>query len=72
MVAECLLKEEDELVQKGCGWMLKAASKSYPDDVFEFVLRYQGQLPRSVVRTAIAKLPDSQRQQVLRHKATSH
>ncbi|WP_008319539.1 DNA alkylation repair protein [Leptolyngbya sp. PCC 6406] len=72
MVAECLLEEEDELVQKGCGWMLKEASKPYPDDVAEFVLRYQGQLPRSVVRTAIAKLPDSQRQQVLRRKATSH
>jgi 3-methyladenine DNA glycosylase AlkD len=71
MVAECLQDDDDDLVQKGCGWMLKEASKPYPDDVFEFVLRYQGQLPRSVVRTAIAKLPDSQRQQVLRHKATS-
>ncbi|QUS62488.1 DNA alkylation repair protein [Synechocystis sp. PCC 7338] len=72
MVAECLLEEEDELVQKGCGWMLKEASKSYPDDVFEFVLRYRGQLPRLVLRTAIAKLPDSQRQQILKRKVTSH
>ncbi len=67
-VAENLLDDEDDLVQKGYGWMLKEATKYYPKDILAFVLRYQCQMPRLVVRTAIAKLPAPQRQQVLRRK----
>lgn len=71
-VAKNLLDDEDDLVQKGYGWMLKEATKYYPVDILEFVLRYQHQMPKRVVRTAIAKLPDPQRQQFLRLSTGTH
>ena len=34
-IAEILLLDSDDLVQKGYGWMLKAASESHPREVYD-------------------------------------
>lgn len=56
-IASKLLLDEDDLVQKGYGWMLKEASKSYPEEVIGFVMNNKGVMPRTALRYAIEKLP---------------
>ncbi len=40
-ISDRLLTDKDDLVQKGYGWMLKEASKSHQQEVFEYVMRNQ-------------------------------
>ncbi len=56
-VADALLLDEDDLVQKGYGWMLKEASNRYPKEVFQYVMRHKGEMPRTALRYAIEKMP---------------
>ena len=58
-IAEKLLSDKDDLVQKGYGWMLKAASQSHQDEVFDYVLKKKAIMPRTALRYAIEKMPDS-------------
>lgn len=36
--ADLLLTDQEDLVQKGYGWMLKVASSQFPDEVFAYVI----------------------------------
>ena len=56
-IATILLHDEDDIVQKGYGWMLKAASESYQQEVYEFVLKHKQTMPRTALRYAIEKMP---------------
>lgn len=56
-IAEILLHDKDDMVQKGYGWMLKAASQAYQDKVFRFVVRHKAYMPRTALRYAIEKMP---------------
>jgi 3-methyladenine DNA glycosylase AlkD len=64
-IADILLTDEDDLVQKGYGWMLKAASHSHPSEVFEYVLRNKRAMPRTALRYAIEKMPVELRRQAM-------
>ena len=65
-IADTLLLDEDDMVQKGYGWMLKIASDNYPDDVFNYVIKNKNQMPRTALRYAIEKYPKSKRQQAMK------
>ncbi len=65
-VASKLLLDKDDLVQKGYGWMLKEASKSYPQEVFGFVLDNKDRMPRTALRYSIEKLPSDYKKQVMK------
>jgi 3-methyladenine DNA glycosylase AlkD len=54
--AEDLLLDEDYLVQKGYGWLLKELSNREPDAVFGFVMERKDVMPRTALRYAIEKL----------------
>lgn len=56
-IADSLLMDKDDLVQKGYGWMLKAASQAHQDEVFGFVTSRKQQMPRTALRYAIEKMP---------------
>ncbi len=56
-IANLLLTDNDDLVQKGYGWMLKAASEAYQQEVFDFVIRNKAVMPRTSLRYAIEKMP---------------
>jgi 3-methyladenine DNA glycosylase AlkD len=56
-IADTLLLDSDDLVQKGYGWMLKAASQAHRTEVFEYVLRNKATMPRTALRYAIEKMP---------------
>jgi len=65
-VADALLTDPDDMVQKGCGWMLKVASKTYPDEVFDYVMHHKAAMARTVLRYAIEKLPEERRRRPMR------
>ena len=56
-IAGILLRDKDDMVQKGYGWMLKEASKPYQKEVFEFVMKNKAVMPRTALRYAIEKMP---------------
>lgn len=60
-IAEKLLMDEDDLVQKGYGWMLKAASEAHRDLVYDFVLSRKERMPRTAYRYALEKMPKEMR-----------
>ncbi|HNX90238.1 MAG TPA: DNA alkylation repair protein [Candidatus Omnitrophota bacterium] len=56
-IADIILKDEDDLVQKGYGWMLKAASEAHQKEVFNYVMKNKERMPRTALRYAIEKMP---------------
>ena len=56
-IANSLLLDKDDLVQKGYGWLLKEASRMHQQEVFEFVLKNKKVMPRTALRYAIEKMP---------------
>lgn len=60
-IADILLLDSDDMVQKGYGWMLKSASQFNQDDVFEFVCERKHIMPRTALRYAIEKMPYEKR-----------
>ena len=60
-VADRLMTDGDDMVQKGVGWMLKEASKKHPDEVREYLLRWRTESPALILRYASEKLPKGRR-----------
>jgi 3-methyladenine DNA glycosylase AlkD len=60
-IADSLLQDKDDLVQKGYGWMLKEASRMHQKEVFDYVLRNRKLMPRTALRSAIEKMPEDLR-----------
>jgi 3-methyladenine DNA glycosylase AlkD len=56
-IADILLMDKDDMVQKGYGWMLKVASQAHEKEVFEYVLAHKAAMPRTALRYAIEKMP---------------
>ena len=56
-IADTLLLDKDDMVQKGYGWMLKAASESHQKEVFDYVISNKAVMPRTSLRYAIEKMP---------------
>ncbi|MDD4433880.1 MAG: DNA alkylation repair protein, partial [Parabacteroides sp.] len=56
-IADILLLDKDDLVQKGYGWMLKAASEAHQKEVFDYVMANKSVMPRTALRYAIEKMP---------------
>lgn len=44
-IATTLLHDPDDMVRKGYGWMLKAASEAYRKEVFDFVICHKATMP---------------------------
>ena len=57
-IADTLLTDDEDLVQKGYGWMLKEASKANKKQVFDYVMKNKNKMPRTALRYAIEKLPN--------------
>ncbi len=64
-IADALLTDKDDLVQKGYGWMLKVASGAYPTEVFDYIMRNKSRMPRTALRYAIEKMPQELREKAM-------
>jgi 3-methyladenine DNA glycosylase AlkD len=56
-IAGILHADPDDMVQKGYGWMLKAASQANQAEVFNYVMEVKATMPRTALRYAIEKMP---------------
>jgi 3-methyladenine DNA glycosylase AlkD len=64
-IADILLMDQDDLVQKGYGWMLKAASKGHQQAVYDYVMADKDVMPRTALRYAVEKMPEALRAQAM-------
>lgn len=60
-IADILLLDSDDMVQKGYGWMLKSASQYDQKAVFDYVCSKKSVMPRTALRYAIEKMPEDMR-----------
>jgi len=63
--ADALLGDEDEMVQKGVGWMLKCASQSDEGAVVDYLLKNRDKTSRLLLRYATEKVSPENRVLVL-------
>ena len=60
-ISSLLIDDEDDLVQKGYGWMLKEASRAHQKDIFNYVMKNKKVMPRTALWYTIEKMPDELR-----------
>ncbi|PVX24028.1 MAG: DNA alkylation repair protein [Candidatus Bathyarchaeum sp.] len=65
-IADSLLLDDDDLVQKGYGWMLKEASKQHQKQVFDYIMKNKAVMPRTALRYAIEKMPPELRKEAMK------
>ncbi len=64
-IADILLLDNDDLVQKGYGWMLKTAGECHQKEVFDYVMKNKNTMPRTALRYAIEKMPKGLREKAM-------
>ena len=65
-IADILLLDKEDMVQKGYGWMLKAASESHQKEIYEYVLSKRNIMPRTALRYAIEKMPAERKKDAMK------
>jgi len=71
-IATRLLHDPDDLVQKGYGWMLKAAAEAHRHEIFKFVMQHKATMPRTALRYAIEKMPAEMRTEAMKKPASTN
>ena len=64
-LSNTLLADQDDMVQKGLGWLLRETAKYDPKRTVPYLLKIRGRAPRLVLRTACETLPKSVRARIL-------
>jgi 3-methyladenine DNA glycosylase AlkD len=64
-IADILLTDRDDLVQKGYGWLLKEAATSHQGEVFDYVMKNKKVMPRTALRYAIEKMPPDMKRRAM-------
>ncbi len=65
---EALLGDEDDMVQKGLGWLLREATKADAKTLVPYLMNIRERAPRLVLRTACETLRPKERERVLGRK----
>jgi 3-methyladenine DNA glycosylase AlkD len=64
-LSNMLLKDKDDMVQKGLGWLLRETAKANSARTVAYLMKIRARCPRLVLRTACETLPQPLRHQVL-------
>lgn len=67
-IAEILLSDDQDLIHKSVGWMLRAAGDVERPTLLRFLDKYAATMPRTMLRYAIEHLDKEQRQHYLNLK----
>jgi 3-methyladenine DNA glycosylase AlkD len=70
-IADLLLTDNDDMVQKGYGWLLKEVSRQHQPDVFAYVMKKRMVMPRTALRYAIELMPAELRSDALKKERPS-
>jgi 3-methyladenine DNA glycosylase AlkD len=64
-LSNMLLADEDDMLQKGLGWLLRETVKHNAQKAVPYLRKIRGRAPRLVLRTACETLPVADRQRIL-------
>ncbi len=64
-LSDLLLTDEDDMVQKGLGWLLRETAKFDPERTVPYLMKIRSHASRLVLRTACETLPVSTRKEIL-------
>jgi 3-methyladenine DNA glycosylase AlkD len=64
-LSDLLLDDDDDMVQKGLGWLLRETAKADAKRTVPYLMSIRKQAPRLVLRTACETLPASTRKKIL-------
>jgi len=67
-LSNILLADEDDMVQKGLGWLLRETVKFDPRRTVPYLMKIRGRAARLVLRTACETLPPGLKKKVLSRK----
>ncbi len=67
-ICKLLLTHQHDLIHKACGWMLREAGKRNEDVLIYFLAEHHAEMPRTMLRYAIEKIPESKRKRILEGK----
>lgn len=65
-VAEILLKDQEDLIHKAVGWMLREVGKRNLRTLEDFLKQHGRVMPRTMLRYSIERFPDAKRQVYLK------
>jgi 3-methyladenine DNA glycosylase AlkD len=65
-ICDVLLDDEDDMVQKGYGWLLKEESRKHQKEVFDYVVKNRKIMPRTALRYAIELMPKELKAQAMK------
>jgi 3-methyladenine DNA glycosylase AlkD len=64
-LSDLLLPDEDDMVQKGLGWLLRETAKADAQRTVPYLASIRERAPRLVLRTARETLPAGTRKKIL-------
>jgi 3-methyladenine DNA glycosylase AlkD len=64
-LSNLLLSDQDDMVQKGLGWLERETAKANPKRTVPYLMKIRRRAPRLVLRTACETLPSATRKRVL-------
>ena len=67
-ISKILLNDEHDLIHKAVGWMLREAGKKDMKKTEAFMKKYYSNMPRTMLRYAIERYPETKRQKYLKGK----
>jgi 3-methyladenine DNA glycosylase AlkD len=65
IISEALLKDREDLIHKAVGWMLRELGKKDVMLLREFLKQHSHEMPRTMLRYSIEKLPERERKKWL-------
>ena len=64
-ISKILLKDKHDLIHKAVGWMLREVGKRDKEELINFLNSHYKEMPRTMLRYSIEKLPEKQRKSYL-------